>query len=290
MHNRLVLGTVQFGLPYGVANQGGRVSKEEAAVILRHARAVGVDTLDTAIAYGDSEQRLGEIGIGQWQVISKLPAIPDTCSDVDGWVRESVLGSLNRLGVPRLRGLLLHRPPQLLGSQGDALYCALVRLKEEGKVGKIGVSIYGPDELDALWPRYQLDLVQAPCNILDRRLITSGWLARMRQAGTEVHVRSIFLQGLLLMDRQRRPKYFSRWQNLWDQWDHWLDAQQLSPLQACMGFALSNSAIDRIVVGVDSLRHLNEVLAQLEAPAARAPDILASEDLDLINPSHWNAN
>ena len=290
MIDRLVLGTVQFGLPYGVANQGGQVGRDEAAAILQHARAAGVHVLDTAIAYGDSEQRLGKIGIEAWQVISKLPAIPDDCTDVSGWVRQAVLASLQRLRIPKLHGLLLHRPQQLLGPQGDALYRALVELKAEGKVDGIGVSIYGPEELDALLPRYPLDVVQAPFNILDRRLATSGWLARLNRAGAEVHVRSVFLQGLLLMGRESRPKYFGRWDTLWNQWHQWLDARQLSPLQACLGFVLSESGIDRVVVGVDSRRHLQEILALMRAPPVSAPATLVSDDLDLINPSRWSLN
>lgn len=289
MSKRLALGTVQFGLPYGIANQAGQVSRDEATAILDHAWAMGFDTLDTAIAYGESEQRLGEIGVGQWQIISKLPAIPEPCTDVTAWVRESVLGSLERLRIPKLHGLLLHRAQQLLGPQGDALYRALIALKDQGMVEKIGVSIYGPDELDALWPRFQFDMVQAPFNIIDRRLAASGWLTRLHQAGTEVHTRSVFLQGLLLMEATKRPATFNRWHPLWQQWHRWLEDQALTPLQACLNFTLSQPEIDRVVVGVDSLKQLQGILGSVEVPAVKPPAALMSEDLDLINPSRWKA-
>lgn len=232
--NRLALGTVQFGLPYGVANQQGQVSLEEARAILEHAQAAGLDTLDTAIAYGNCEERLGEIGVSQWQVISKLPAIPEGCIDVAAWTRECVAASLRRLGIDQLRGLLLHRPEQLLAPQGDALYFALTHLKNDGLVQKIGVSIYGSEELNALNAKFRFDIVQAPLNLFDRRLIDSGWLARLSQQGTEVHVRSVFLQGLLLMQPAGRPEKFNRWQPLWDRWQQWLADTKLTPLQACL--------------------------------------------------------
>ena len=289
MNNRLALGTVQFGLPYGIANQARQVSRDETAMILDHAWAMGLDTLDTAIAYGESEQRLGEIGVAQWQVITKLPAMPENHTDVTAWVQESVLGSLKRLRIPKLHGLLLHHSQQLLGPRGDALYRALHALKDQGKVEYAGVSIYGPDELDALWPQCQLDLVQAPLNIMDRRLATSGWLTRLHRAGTEVHIRSVFLQGLLLMEAANRPAIFNSWQPLWDRWHHWLDDQQLTPLRACLGFALSQPEVDRVVVGVDSLNQLQEILSSVETPAVEPPTALMSEDLRLINPSCWNA-
>lgn len=288
MNNRLALGTVQFGMPYGIANKAGQVSREEAGAILDYAAAAGIDTLDTAIAYGQSEERLGEIGVKQWRIISKLPAMPEPCHDVSSWVQKSVSESLGRLGINRLGGLLLHRPQQLLGQNGHALYAALEDLKQRGIVEKIGISIYDPQELEALMPIYRFDLVQAPFNVLDRRLITSNWLARLKQAGTEVHVRSVFLQGLLLMDASNRPKRFQKWQKLWDIWHEWLTASQLSPLQASLGFALAQAEIDRVIVGVDTVHQLQDILAAAGGRAPMPPIELNCEDIDLINPSRWN--
>ena len=288
MNNRLALGTVQFGLPYGIANQGGQLRYEEVVDIIEHARMEGMDTLDTAIAYGESEQRLGDIGVKQWRVVTKLPSIPESCTDIINWVQESVANSLGRLKIQKLHGLLLHHSQQLLGQQGDTLYRALLTLKEMGKVDKIGVSIYDPDELDALWLHYQFDLVQAPFNIFDRRLATTGWLTRLNKANIEVHVRSIFLQGLLLMEPAILPNYFSRWQSLWNEWQQWLYQQSTTPVKGCLGFVMSHPEINRVVVGVDSLKQLQEILAGVEASNETLPESLMSQDLDLINPSHWS--
>lgn len=289
-NNRLALGTVQFGLPYGVANKYGRVSREEAARILDDAWSAGLDTIDTAIEYGDSEQRLGEFGIGRWHVVSKLPPMPESCTNVAGWVEESVTGSLSRLKIKKLRGLLLHRSQELLGAPGQTLYAALDALKTQGLVDKIGVSIYDPQELDPLWPHFRFDLVQAPFNILDRRLVTTGWLTRLKQAGAEVHVRSVFLQGLLFMHSASRPSYFQRWQPLWGQWHQWLADKKLMPLQACLCFVLAHPEIDRVIVGVDSLKHLQDILAVTETTGIEPPANLISADLDLINPSKWKTS
>ncbi len=287
--NRLALGTVQFGMPYGVANQAGQVRLDEAAAILERAWSVGIDTIDTAIAYGESEQRLGEIGVRQWRIISKLPpALPEACENVAAWVQEAVLGSLERLRIPRLYGLLLHRSQQLLSPQGDALYRALIMLKNQGLVEKIGVSIYEPSELDALWPHFKLDLVQAPFNVFDRRLASSGWLTKLYEAGVEIHTRSVFLQGLLLMPATGRPAAFNRWQQLWGQWDYWLAHYELTPLQTSLNSAMSRPEIDRIIVGVDTLKQLEEIISACEMAAIEAPVEIASEDLDLIDTRRWN--
>lgn len=286
---RLALGTVQFGLPYGIANQNGQPSKQDAKAILDYAFASGVDTLDTAIVYGQSEVRLGEIGIADWQVISKLPAIPDGCSDVRQWVTESVQSSLARMGIDRLHGLLLHRPQQLLSAQGGQLFSAMESLKADGLLVKMGVSVYGFEELDALAPHYRFDLVQAPFNVLDQGLLRSGWMNRMASEGTELHVRSLFLQGLLLMPAAARPEKFLRWTNVWKAWDDWLIESGLTPLQACIRYALSFEQISKAVIGVDNVPQLMQIIeASQGGLTSPLPIALAVDDAELTNPSRWN--
>jgi aryl-alcohol dehydrogenase-like predicted oxidoreductase len=285
--SRLALGTVQFGMPYGVANQQGKVTLTSATEILKYAHLTGIRTLDTAITYGDSEHCLGQIGVGDWQVVSKLPEIPIGTNDIQNWVKESLQGSLRRLQISRLYGLLLHCPQQLLSPEGQELYNALNLVKAEGLVNKIGISVYNSNELEALFDRFSFDLVQAPFNIFDRSLAQSGWLSRLKGAEVEVHVRSIFLQGLLLMNPSARPVYFERWHPLWTEWQQWLFTIGLNPLQACLDFVLSNPDIDRVVVGVDRLSQLQEILAATKIEAVKPHDHLCCDDPDLINPARW---
>lgn len=287
MNDRLALGTVQFGLEYGIANQAGRVQLEDVRQILQEASAHGVDTLDTAIAYGDSESILGQTGVDGWRVITKLSALPEDCTDVAGWVQAQVEGSLKRLGVGQLHGVLLHRPEQLLGKDGKSLFNALQHLKTQGFTRRIGVSVYGPEELDRVTAEMQFDLVQAPLNILDRRLVESGWARRLKDQGTEVHVRSAFLQGLLLMPAEQRPEKFRRWQPVWSEWTRWLDETGLTPLQACLGYVLGIQGIDEVVVGVDSVKQLQEIFAAAHSPLSSLPDWPQPVDTDLINPGRW---
>ena len=284
---KLALGTAQFGLDYGVANTRGKISSQDAKSILDFAAQQGIDTLDTAIAYGDSEQCLGAIGVNSWHIVTKLPAIPPNTTDVVKWLCDSVQGSLKRLNCQKLHGLLLHRPADLLSPNGEALYSGLATLRLNGVVEKIGISIYSPKELDLLWPYFHFDLIQAPFNILDNRLAASGWFTRLRKSGVELHTRSAFLQGLLLMKKEERPKAFGRWQNLWDTWESWLAEQQISPLQACLSFVLSQPEISRIIVGVDNLSHLKEILC-FKDPTFPPPTDLTCSDEDLINPSRWS--
>jgi aryl-alcohol dehydrogenase-like predicted oxidoreductase len=283
----IALGTAQFGLEYGVANQQGKVSADEAHKIVNHALSSGMNTIDTAIAYGDSEECLGRIGMADWRVVSKLPKIPPKTRDIPSWVEECVHGSLQRLRVPQLYGLLLHRPHQLFGHGGNQLYETMNLLKVKGLVNKTGVSIYSPEDLAPIFERFSFDIVQAPFNILDRGLENSGWLSRLHNMGVEVHVRSIFLQGLLLMKPDARPSYFYPWLPLLREWDSWLLASGLTPLQACLGFVLSRSDIGRIVVGVDRLEQLQQILAATIIDSVSPPDQLCCNDPNLINPARW---
>lgn len=284
---KLALGTAQFGLDYGISNSSGKVSEENVAALLSYAKCKGIYTLDTAVAYGNSEQVLGNVGVDDWEIITKLPALPEGSVDIESWVERQLEGSLNRLGVNRVYGLLLHRPQQLFEPYGQKLIGALERLKRQGYVKKIGVSIYQPEELDLIYKVMEPDIVQSPLNVLDRRLIDSGWLTRLSVLGVEVHVRSVFMQGLLLMSAAQRPKKFARWQSIWIDWDRWLVANEIDPVVACLGFVLSEQFVDKIVVGVEDAAQLESIVSALGVSLPRVPASISSQDLDLLNPSRW---
>ena len=288
MSKRLALGTVQFGLDYGIANKSGRARPDAVASILSIAAAHGMDLLDTAINYGDSERILGTMGVADWKIVSKLPAIPDESIDVTAWVQDQIKRSLARLGVVCLYGLLLHRPDQLFGPYGRSLLDALGNIKKQGLVQKVGVSVYAPEDLESMSDVMQIELVQIPLNILDRRLMESGWARRLKQQGTEVHVRSVFLQGLLLMPASCRPTTFRRWRPIWSTWDKWLSDTGLTPLQACLRYVLMFDDIDRVVVGVDSADQLREILVAAQGPIDSIPAWPQPIDPDLLNPARWH--
>ena len=287
--NKLVLGTAQFGLHYGIANRTGQVSKEETGRILKRAEEAGIDTLDTAIAYGTSEDVLGEIGVSNFQVITKIPDVPETLSSIEKWIEDQLQNSLSRLGVQSLYGVLLHRSENLRQKFGRQLVHVLERLKGSGLIQKIGVSIYEPKELEFVYQEMPLDLVQAPLNLLDRRLETSGWLERLHSQNIEIHTRSAFLQGLLLLPRDQIPEKFERWANLWNAWHAQLQQRNKSALETCLNYPLSLHQVSKVVVGIDSSRQLGELLAIANNPAPfENCSMMASNDEDLINPSKWN--
>ena len=285
---RLALGTVQFGLPYGVANKSGQVSRAEAKLMVRLASENGIDTIDTAMAYGESEKCLGEAGVENFKLVTKLPAMPNECLDINSWIHEQVSSSLVRLGVGQIYALLLHKSEDLHGPNGRKLYGALDSLKEKGLVKKIGLSIYSPNELEALKNDFSFDLVQAPFNLIDQRLLHSGWMQKLKDNGVEIHTRSVFLQGLLLMKEIDIPPKFSPWKHLWKKWHDWLTENNVSALQSSLAFPLSFPEIARVVVGADSHQQLKEIIKVTSNLLNIDLPNLLSVDENLINPVNWS--
>jgi len=218
-----------------------------------------------------------------------LPAIPDDCKRPAAWIHEVVIGSLRRLNINSLYGLLLHSPSQLLGGNGVEIYRTLTELKAAGLIEKIGVSIYDPLELNELFQLFEFDLVQAPLNIFDRRLVESGWLTRLTKMGIDLHVRSVFLQGLLLMPPQDRPSKFNKWSALWVAWDKWIGDSGLTPQEACLRYIFGFAEIKKIIIGVDSADQLEAILGVTVTPLNQIPDYFSNNDISLLNPANWFA-
>ena len=285
---KLALGTVQFGLNYGIANRSGQVSLPMVSQIIALARDRQIDVIDTAAAYGESEVTLGHVGIEGFRIVTKLPPLPGTQGDVGVWARRQLAESLKRLRVQSLHGLLLHRASDLLGPRGRQLFRVLEDWRANGQVNKIGVSIYSPSELDHVMRLGKIDLVQAPFNLIDRRLQTSGWLTRLKDAQVEIHVRSAFLQGLLLKPVGCIPSQFSPWSATWHSWAAWQEHTGCSALAACLAFPHSFAEVDRVVVGVDSHRHLAQILDALDATVPPDFPEIACDDERLVHPSRWS--
>jgi aryl-alcohol dehydrogenase-like predicted oxidoreductase len=286
---KIALGTAQFGLSYGIANRVGQINQIESARIISLARSSSIDMLDTAMAYGSSENVLGQIGVDSFNVVTKLPPLPLGGLDVSSWIFDQISLSLARLKLKTIYAVLLHKPSDLFGTTGNELCYALTKLKHNGIAKKIGVSIYDPEELSDVMKKIKIDLVQAPLNVIDRRLQSSGWLYRLKDANIEVHVRSAFLQGLLLMKRTEIPQAFERWGDTWNFWHQVLNDSATPAVLACLSYPLSLAEVDRIVVGVDSANQFRDVIiASNMLDCTLDTSFMTSTDKRLINPAQWD--
>ena len=292
---KLGLGTVQFGLAYGVTNERGQVPAAEAEAIVAAALAAGIDLFDTAAAYGDSERVLGH-ALGshrEVRIVSKLPPLAADrigASEIDQW-RAALQRSLEQLRRPSIYGLLLHRPDDLRKPGAERLVALLAELKSVGTVARIGVSAYDPAQIELALDRLPLDAVQVPVNLLDQRLLRDGTLDRLKRRQVEVHVRSAFLQGALLAEPSALPGHFAPHRERLSAVGRAADRAGLSRLALCLRFVLDQPVVDRLIVGVTSVAELRQILAAA-TDATPLPDglaALASDDPHLVNPALWPA-
>ena len=288
--SRLALGTVQFGLDYGVSNQTGKVDLDEAKAILTACEELGIRSLDTATEYGDSEKILGEIGIPNFSITTKLPNLRAKEEDnINQIVTNCVKRSLFNLKRQNLDAILVHNPQNLFGPKGQIIWRSLKDLQIQFNISKIGVSIYDPSELNLLENRnIYPEIVQAPYNIFDQKIYRSGWLQKLVDRDVEIHARSVFLQGLLLQDESCRDRYFSRWSEQFNQFKDFLEETGYTALEACLQFVLANPLFKKIVVGVQSVQQLIDIamISPLSDNGIKAK-YLACDDLDLIRPQNW---
>jgi aryl-alcohol dehydrogenase-like predicted oxidoreductase len=285
--NRIVLGGAQLGLPYGILNGGETLSREEVARILDTAVDRGIDSIDTAIAYGQSESIIGETSQNRFNIISKLPPLPVDISNVSEWVHSQVQGSLSRLKCTSLDALLLHRPQDLTGAQGVELYAAIESLMAEKMIHRFGVSIYSPDDLEGIIDTFEIHVVQAPLNVFDRRIL--GVTDQLSALNIEVHVRSVFLQGVLIASPQDRPHRFEPWSEHFALFDEWVRSSGVSAMACCMGFALQQPGIAKLVIGTTSAESLDEIMNSTPNSVLKVPTHLQSSVEQLIDPRFWNA-
>ncbi|MDP2648509.1 MAG: aldo/keto reductase [bacterium] len=293
----LVLGTAQMGIPYGLNNTHGMPSEEESFSILDAARAGGIDTLDTACAYGTAEDTVGrwlgsrKLG-GKIRVISKMkPHIlneyPDGTKAAD-IVHREVEKSLQRLGIEYLDGYLLHSPHYIYMSH---VVEGLRKAKEKGLARNIGVSIY--DEAEALKAaELGMDYVQVPYNVLDRRLHNTDFFDLARKNKVTVFARSPFLQGLLVMAPERIPPHLSHARPLVERFQKIAARHKRSPAEAALLFALARSNADHVVFGAEELAQLEEDLnVRSTTDAALVKEIEESfqdTSRSIVNPSLWS--
>ena len=277
---KVALGTVQFGLDYGVTNQDGQVTIEEVESILDFAKVNGIDTLDTASRYGNSEQVLGDAGVDGYQIVTKTASLK---SGINGVIK-GFYQSLENLSQKAVNGLLIHDINEVNDKEFNGLFEKLDELKQQGLVNKIGFSTYAPEQVDFLLENFDFDIIQLPFNVFDDRLIQGGQLKALKNRNVEVHARSIFLQGVLL-NFDNLSGNFSIWKEQFDTYQAMVNDRGLSLLEYALNFVLNIKEIDKVLVGVNSEQQLREIIqsAKKEGKSSAHP----INDVNLLNPSLW---
>ena len=296
MPMKLALGTAQLGMSYGVANRSGQPDSAEARAVVAAAWAAGFRYMDTAQAYGESERVLGaclgELGLQtQVAIISKFA--PTSQPSVAGSVVASIRGSLARLQVPGLHACLLHHENMLEAWTSD-WYPALQPALAEGLLQQGGASVYAPERARQALALEGIGIVQLACNVMDRRLFRHGVLAAARQGGKQLMLRSLFLQGLLLMAPQALPARLGFATPAVQAFHTFCAGQRVAPLVFALGYVhrLAPDAI--LVLGAERASQVVEMAGALAAVETVSLELCQAwdaywpdDDLRLINPAQW---
>jgi len=294
---KLGLGTVQFGLDYGISNRKGITPLDEVRDILALARVYGINLLDTAPVYGTSEEVIGQSLAEEmsFKIVTKTPPLRKSQIEKTDTVliKDTFMQSLKRLKQRSIYGLLVHHVNDLLVPGGYYIWETMEELKVSGLVDKIGASIYSPGEIEKILSLYSPDILQVPINVFDQRLLKDGYLRHLKSQNIEIHCRSVFLQGLLLMPLSEIPSYFEPFIPMLEHYHRALQGKGISLLQAALGFVLGVPYMDYIIVGVNNKEHLEKILK-----VVNNSDVLsqidytefALDDERLVNPSLWRVS
>ncbi len=285
---RLGLGVAQFGLD-GRVGARGRPPEAEVRDMLALAGRSGLKLLDTAAASTHGE---GVLGAALPRPASARVLIKAPRGDRGGgYVRAEVRATLGRLNLPRAEAVIVQSAGDLFAPHGPEWWAGLKALRDEGLVARVGISAYVSDDPAGLARRFQPDILQAPASLLDQRLLLDGSLERVRERGVEVHLRSIFLNGLLFLPPDRAPSQIgdaaiarlARARRL-------IVEGRSDPLRAALGFALSRPEVDAVIVGAATVAELSAVIAAARHPP---PDLdwddMALDNPEAADPRRWAA-
>lgn len=282
-HMDLALGTVQFGIGYGIAGASMPVPEPEVRQILKRAWELGIRTLDTATAYGNIEARLSDlIGDNPFSIVSKISAIPHALGQnaAEDFVVNAIENIRSSLG-PRSTTILFHCSDDLLRENGEILWNAAKKSLNNLPI-QLGVSCYSPDDLVQLSTRYSIHVAQIPGNALDQRLSST-----ILPEHVEVHLRSIFLQGAMLLPIDKIQQKLPQAIPAMKKWHTWCEERDMSYLQASLSIVKTLPNVRHCVVGVDQLSQLEEIAeAWSSVMPIDAPE-LAVNQLDIIDPRYW---
>ena len=287
MKNKIILGSANFDQIYGIKKNF--IKKSEIKKLFDLALKNKIKTIDTSPLYNKSEKIIGLLNNNRFKIISKIPKLPKNIKreNIQKWLKQNVMISLKNLKIKKFECLVLHNANSLLCKNGDEIYKGIRNMKINGFTSKIGVSIYDFNVLDKILKKFKFNLIQAPFNILDRRLVEKGWLKKLKKRKIEVHARSIFLQGILLLKHNQLPKKLIKLNKKLMVWENWLKKNKFSSLQVCLSFVLNQSQLDGIVVGYNNTNQLNQILKLKQIKNNFSLPNLNIKDKKLIDPREW---
>lgn len=286
--DKIILGTVQFGLNYGINNKNGQMSEEQVFKILDSAFDSNIQRLDTAAAYGNSEERIGRYFLAnkgkEFAIITKFN-LKTGFTPV-----QSLENSLQRLQIDKVETIMFHNYDDYISTTKEDLD-ALLRLK--GKhFSNLGISLYTNEQIDEISKTNLFQVIQIPFNAMDNEYLRGKNLRELKEKHIEVHTRSVFLQGLFFMEQNQTPRKLQPLIPHLNELKAMAARNNVSVSALVLQYAISKKYIDSVLIGVDSVEQLKSNLSMLDVSinqdALRQLDLIRVEDISLLNPATWN--
>ena len=279
--NKIIIGTTQFGLPYGIMNFTKKNKKNELKKILSLAKKEMINDLYTSKYYGSANKFLIENNLSLFQIYLKFKS-----SDI---ILKSFNNELKKLKskFKKKNIIIIIDGFELLSFKDSSkIYENLINLKKTKDIFKFGFSIYDFKNLKKICKRFKPDIIQCPYSIVDRRLEKNGLIQYFFENKIKIHVRSIFLQGLLLTNISTLPKKFLKWKKIFYDYDDFVRNYKITKLEVCLNFVINNKFINKVLIGVDNYKQFEEILTIRNNRKIKLPYI-ANFNENLINPSRW---
>lgn len=285
-YDKICIGTANFNLRYGLKKK--KVDFKNIKKIIQYSKQKKIKFLDTAISYNNSKTVLSKINLNKFHLITKISLPKRKIKNLHDWIIQSVMDEKKKLKIKIFYALLFHNTKIFEKKIYISQICtAIDYLKKKKIIKKVGLSIYDPTELDKYFHYYKFEIIQFPLNIFDRRIINTGWLNKLKKSHVELHARSIFLQGLLLLDKKDLPKKFYRWKRYFGYLEKFVDVKKITKKEACISFIKDCKKIDRFVIGINNYLQIKENLELIKLKSIKIPTHLQVKSKRLINPKLW---
>jgi len=277
---KIIIGSANFFQKYGINNR--KVQHKEIKKILDLAKKNKIDIIDTATGYLSDDSILKNLN-HRFKFNSKIN--PDSNWTSYEHCKKKLQNHVKKMNS-NIEILLFHDTKILFKEEGKKIFENIKLLKKKGFFKKIGISIYNPNHLSYLTSKYDIEVVQCPYNIFDKRIIDSGWLKELKKNKIEVHARSIFLQGILFNKNYLKKKYFRKWKNHFDLWFEYLRKNKISEIDYCINDII-NHDFDKIIIGIENFENFKQLLNFKPLQNINEMIDLTNNDLKLIDPRKW---
>ena len=281
---KIIIGTAQFGSKYGLLNKFGKTSTTEVNKIIKLKKKYKLNGFDASQSY-KSEKTLKKKNIYKFKLtfkIHKIGNIKNFEYKIKNYLKKLFLD----LKIKKVYCLMIHNSNVLLNKNGNKLYKILKNLKKEKYAQKIGYSTYGDKNIYKISKKYKFDIIQTTFNPFDRRILNNNLAGRLKSKGIIIQVRSIFLQGLLLLKVNKLPKKLLQFKSELKKWDRYVEKTGLTPLEVCLNFVLSYN-FDKILIGINNHKQLLDIL-KIRKKTTKIPNSFTSKNKSLINPYNWS--